>query len=145
MLLVDTNILLYAVNTNAPQHTAARQALEQLCQGRDPWCLTWGIVYEFLRVATHPRVFPCPLSLIQAYTVVQEVSRSPACMVLAETSEHQVQLEQALRLLPRLSGNQVHDLHHAILMREHGIREILTCDLDFRLFPWVTIRTLENT
>jgi predicted nucleic acid-binding protein len=46
--------------------------------------------------------------------------------------------------LPRLGGNLVHDLHHAVLMREHGVRDILTCDTDFRLFSWIRIRTPEE-
>jgi hypothetical protein len=32
-----------------------------------PWHLTWGVVYEFLRVATHPNVFRKPFSLADAW------------------------------------------------------------------------------
>ena len=142
MVLVDTNILLYAVNPDTEQHAAAKRALERLHNGREPWALTWGILYEFLRVATHPRVFPKPLSFRQAQAFVDGLLRSHSCLVLTETSEHRVELAAAVGQLPRIGGNQLHDLHHAIVMREHGIRDILTCDTDFRLFPWVDIRSL---
>lgn len=143
MVLVDTNILLYAINADASQHAAARRTLEGLCNGTAGWALTWGIVYEFLRVATHPRVFPKPLSLQQAHGFVARLMASSTCVVLTETPQHATELQRAMGELPRLQGNQVHDLHHAVLMREHGLSEILTCDTDFRLFPWVTCRPLD--
>jgi predicted nucleic acid-binding protein len=55
---------------------------------------------EFLRVATHPRVFPEPLSLGEA-------------------------------------RSWIHDLHTAALMREHGIPEIHTADVDSHQFPFL--------
>lgn len=142
MVLVDTNILLYAVNPDTDQHVAARRVLERLHNGRETWVLTWGILYEFLRVATHPRVFPKPLSFRQAQAFVDGLLASSSCLVLTETPEHRAELLAAVAQLPRIGGNQIHDLHHAIIMREHGIRDILTCDTDFRLFPWVDIRGL---
>ena len=142
MILVDTNILLYAVNPDTDHHVAAKRRLEHLHNGKEPWVVTWGILYEFLRVATHPRVFPKPLSFRQAQSFVDGLLGSPSCRVLTETSEHRVELLAAVAELPRINGNQVHDLHHAIIMREHGIRDILTCDTDFRLFPWVDIQGL---
>ena len=43
---------------------------------------------------------------------------------------------------PRVTGNILHDLHTAVLMREHGIDEILTEDRDFLSFSWVTVVSL---
>lgn len=59
--LVDTNILLHAANSASDSFTAARGFFDQHLRLRTSWCLTWPIVYEFLRVSTHPRVFPRPL------------------------------------------------------------------------------------
>ena len=41
--------------------------------------------------------------------------------------------------LPDIRGNVVHDLHTAVLMREHGITQICTLDRDFRRFPFLEI------
>ena len=41
--------------------------------------------------------------------------------------------------LPDLRGNVMHDLHTAVLMREHGVSRICTRDSDFRHFPFLTI------
>jgi uncharacterized protein len=41
--------------------------------------------------------------------------------------------------VPHLVGNLVHDAHTAILMREHGIRRIITRDVDFHRFPFLEV------
>ena len=41
--------------------------------------------------------------------------------------------------LPHLKGSIMHDLHTAVLMREHGIKEICTRDTDFYRFPFLKV------
>ena len=143
MFLVDTNILLHAVNRDSPCHEAARRNLESFINGLEQWSLTWSIVYEYLRVATHPRVFKKPLTLEDAYESIMPILRAGNCAILSETEQHQTVLEQSKKQIHRLSGNVLHDLHIAVIMREHGIQEIVTRDDDFKAFPWVRIRGIE--
>jgi toxin-antitoxin system PIN domain toxin len=138
--LVDTNILLHAVNAVSPVHAEARAALAGRATGGPSLLLTWPIVYEFLRVATHPRVFPTPLTYDQAWTFVGPLLSAPACGILVETPAHLETLTECARRVPRLAGNLLHDFHTAVLMLEHGVADILTLDTDFRAFPWVRIR-----
>ena len=51
MVVIDTNVLLYAANRDSPLHDKARGALTEYTEKE--YALTLGIVYEFLRVATH--------------------------------------------------------------------------------------------
>lgn len=61
---------------------------------------------------------------------------SPSLQGLGETDRHlQVALDLAMRG-PLLAGNLMHDAHTAILMREHGVRRIVTRDTDFHRFSW---------
>ena len=110
--------------------------------GSENWALSWGILYEFMRVATHQRVFPDPLTLTQAHGYVEDWVSSANSTVIAESDYHRQALADCLSEAPRLTGNILHDFHNAVLMREHGITQILTLDHDFRAFPWVTIRPL---
>ena len=135
MILVDTNLLLHAVNVEAPQHGRSFRVLRQLANGSDKWALTWGTLYEFLRVATHPRVFPAPLTFEQAWSAVRGWIGLPTCVVVCETPLHAEIVEQCRAESPRLAGNRVHDFHAAVLMREHAVSGILTLDEDFRAFP----------
>jgi toxin-antitoxin system PIN domain toxin len=140
MVLVDTNILLNASNGDAPQHVACFDALAKL-RAADGVALAWPVVYEFLRVATH-HVYPRPLSFAGAWAELTPLLGHPACVLLSETAKHAAVLERCAAEVPRLSGNLVHDFHLAVLMREHGVTDILTLDKGFRAFPWVTVRGL---
>ena len=46
---------------------------------------------------------------------------------------------QVLAELPHIAGNILHDAHTAILMREHGVRQVCTRDTDFHRFPFVEV------
>lgn len=139
MILIDTNILLYAANRDDERSTLAARTLENLVNSDHPWALSWGIVYEFLRVATHPKVFTSPLECDSAWSFITELLRQPNCLMLTETVVHQETVDQCLREIPRIRGNYLHDFHLAVLMREHGITRILTEDRDFRMFPWIKV------
>jgi predicted nucleic acid-binding protein len=57
---VDTNILVYAADEDSEFHSPCYELLEEWRAQASAWYVTWGIVYEFLRVTTHPRVFRKP-------------------------------------------------------------------------------------
>lgn len=142
MIVLDTNVLLYAVNRVSPHHGAAKALMENLIDNSASWALTWPIAYEFLRVATHPRVFPQPLSLDRAMECLVGYPEWPEARVLTETEDHQALMASCRKEIPRLRGNLLNDFHTAVLMREHGVREILTFDQDFKAFPWVRMRSV---
>ena len=138
MFVVDTNILLYAVNPDSPDHDAARTLVDRWRREDRSWFLTWGIIYEFLRVSTHQKVFASPLDLPRAQAWIEALLVSPSASVLMPTDRHLAVLQEISERHPRLRGNIVHDLHTAALMREHGIVEIRTADTDFHQFPFLT-------
>jgi uncharacterized protein len=131
---VDTNILLYAVNPNCPEHGSAHSVVEELRAGGGPWYLTWGVIYEFPRVITHPAVSKRPLSLSAALSFARHLLDSPSVGILHETETHFAELEELARQVPAISANDVHDAHTVVLMREHNILTILTADKGFGRF-----------
>jgi toxin-antitoxin system PIN domain toxin len=137
--LVDTNILAYAVNRDGAEHREAVRAVEGWLSGSIPWALTWGVVYEFLRVVTHPRIFRRPLTTEQALIFLDPILASDLVTVLGPTPRHEAVLRSTIREAGRPSGNLFHDLHTAVTMREHGVSEIMTADADFRRFPFLTV------
>lgn len=139
MFVIDTNLLLYAVNRDAPDHDRARAVLEEYRRGGRAWFLTWGIIYEFLRVGTHPRIFSEPLTLPTARAWIASLLAGPSSGILVETDRHPEVLADLVAQHPRLAGNLVHDLHTAALMKEHGIPEIRTADTDFHQFPFLRV------
>ena len=59
--------------------------------------------------------------------------------------QHETVLRATIREFGRPAGNLFHDLHTAVLMREHGLSEIMTADADFRKFPFVTVTNPVHT
>ena len=139
MFVVDTNILIYAADRQALEHETCRRLLEEWRSQPSVWYLTWGIVYEFLRVATHPRVFYHPWNMKDAWGFVQALLASASLHILVETDRHVEIAQEVLNELPHIRGNLVFDMHTAILMKEHGIAQIYTRDTDFHRFPFVKV------
>jgi uncharacterized protein len=137
MFVVDTNVLLAAANEDDRAHSACHELLESWRRQRGAWYGTWSILYEFARVATHPRVLPRPLGIGDAWRFVEALLASPGFGVLVETPRHPAVAAEVIGELPDLAGSILHDAHTAILMREHGIRRVYTRDTDFFRFPFL--------
>ena len=139
MFVVDTNVLVYAPDGDSPFHAACRDWLERQRMRADAWYTTWAILYEFLRVTTHPRVMRRPWRAPAAWDFVAALLASPGLGVLVPTQRHAEVAGQVIAELPHLAGNLLHDAHAAILMREHGIRRVCTRDTDFHRFPFLEV------
>jgi toxin-antitoxin system PIN domain toxin len=139
MFVVDTNVLLYATNTASPEHGRCRRLVEEWHRSPSPWCLTWGIVYEFLSASSHRRELERPRSLAEAWKFVVQLLDSPGLEVLIETDRHAAIAAMTFAEVPGLSGRHLHDAHVAILMREHGISRIVTRDTGFQRFPFLEV------
>ena len=139
MFVVDTNILVDAANEDSPFHSVCRHRMDAWRASPDVWFVTWGILYEFLRVTTHPRVMPHPWTTPDAWGFLEGLLASRGLQVLGPTERHADVAAEVFRELPHLAGNILHDARTAILMREHGIRRICTRDNDFHRFPFLDV------
>jgi uncharacterized protein len=137
MFVVDTNVLIYAADVDSPFHDRCREGLERWRRQATAWYVTWGILYEFLRITTHPRVFRSPWTVSQSWGFIEALLASPSLGILIATERHAQVAAEVIGELPHLSGNLMHDLHIAVLMREHGIKMIYTRDTDFHRFPFL--------
>lgn len=139
MLVVDSNVLVYAADADSPWHAKARDWLERQRRLPDAWYTTWTILYEFMRVSTHPRVMRRPWSAAHVWEFVSGLLASPGLGLLVPTERHAAVAAQVIAEYPQLAGNMFHDAHTAILMREHGIRRICTRDTDFHRFSFLEV------
>jgi toxin-antitoxin system PIN domain toxin len=139
VLVVDTNVLVYAADADSPLHDPCRTWLERQRARPDAWYTTWPILYEFLRVTTHPRVMRRPWNAPAAWAFVAALLASPGLAILVQTERHADVAAMVLAELPYLAGNLLHDAHTAILMREHGVGRICTRDADFSRFPFLEV------
>ena len=138
MKVLDLNLLLYAVNRDAPQHTRAKGWLDQTLSGEETVALPWIVVLGFLRVATHPRVLPRPLSAEQALGVVDGWLARRNVVTLQAGDDHWPVLRSLLSA-SGTAGNLTTDAHLAALAIESGC-ELCSTDSDFGRFKnlrWV--------
>jgi uncharacterized protein len=136
---VDTNVFVYAAEQSGSEHDRCHDLVQAWRQRLAPWYTTWPILYEFMRISTHERVFRKPWSLPLAWRFVEGLLASPGLRLLVATQRHSQIAVQVVAELPELRGNVLHDVHTAILMREHGVHQVVTRDADFRRFPFLEV------
>jgi toxin-antitoxin system PIN domain toxin len=137
--LVDANILLYAVNRDAAHHSAARRWLDGALAGSEAIGFAWVVLLAFLRLSTRSGVFPNPLTLEQAFAVVEAWLTRPVAVLVEPTVRH-VSILHGLLAPLGTGGNLVTDAHLAALAVEHGA-EVVSFDGDFGRFPGLRWRT----
>ncbi len=64
---------------------------------------------------------------------------SPGLGILAPTLRHADVANEVISELPHLPGNIIHNAHTAVLMREHGIKQVCTRDTDFHQFAFLEV------
>lgn len=137
MKLLDTNLLLYAVDESAPNHEAARTWLERQLGGTETVAFSWNALLGFVRLVTNPRVFLEPLDVGVALDLVDAWLAQPVSTVVAPTERHATVLRDLLAPLGT-AGNLTSDAHLAALAIEHGAT-VCSTDRDFARFPGVRV------
>ena len=135
---VDTNVLLYAANADDESHPVARDLLQRLASGPDLFYLFWPTIMGFLRIATHPAIFPEPLTPAQATAAIAALIERPNVRTPSESDGFWALYESTADEQTR--GNHVPDAHLATLMRQHGVGTIYTRDRDLRRYDGIAAR-----
>jgi uncharacterized protein len=131
--VVDANVLLYAVDERARHHEASRQWLNAALSNDEPVGFAWLVLLAFLRLSTHPGVYPRPLGLDQALDVLHSWLSQPPAVVLEAGTRHLSTLRDVLTPTGT-GGNLVNDGHLAALALERRAT-VVTFDNDFSRFP----------
>jgi hypothetical protein len=131
--IVDTSVLLPAVSPSLPHHAVARGALEAAINSERPVGLTWVVVNAFLRLTTKPGLFERPLTIDEAWELVDGWREHPNVRVVQETEEHARLWSELLRGAGA-GGDLTTDAWIAAIAIAHGAA-VLTLDADFARFP----------
>jgi toxin-antitoxin system PIN domain toxin len=115
--------------------------VRELAEGAAAWALPVFVIGEFLRVATHPRVFHPPSSLEEASRAIEALLASPSVRVLSPGDRYWPLLRETV-LEAETRGNLVFDAQIVTVCREHGVDTLLTEDRDFRRFPGIRVARL---
>jgi uncharacterized protein len=140
VIAVDTNVLVYSHRREVAEHVVALRVLSELANGDSRWAIPWPCVYEFFSVVTNARIWKDAVSSpAQAWQQIEAWMDSPSLSLLSETDDFRATL-QGLATRARVRGAVIHDARVAAICLAHGVRELLSRDRDFSLFPELALR-----
>ncbi|MCY3851489.1 MAG: PIN domain-containing protein [Acidimicrobiaceae bacterium] len=134
-MLVDANILLYAVDEDSQFHAAARNWVEEALNGPRRVGIPWQSLTAFMRISTNPRAMTSPLAPAEAWEMVENWLDAPNAWVPQAGRGHREILGRLIREL-HLGANLISDAALAALCIEHGL-SIVSADSDFGRFTEV--------
>jgi toxin-antitoxin system PIN domain toxin len=117
--VVDADVLLYAVNSSSTRHRSARRWLEKALNGTEPVHFTWLALLAFVRIATRPGLSARPLTLEEAFGLVDDWLAAPAAAIAQPPSNHASLLAKLLSE-SGTGGNLINDAHLAAIALDLG-------------------------
>ena len=143
MIALDSNILVYAYSRESAWYPSCHSLCQRILREKSPWCLPVFCLGEFLRVVTHPRLYPETARLDEALTWLKVLTQAPRLNILNPgpdfASLYMETIQQA-----NARGNMAFDAQIAALCREHRVQTLVTYDQDFARFPGLRCVAPEN-
>lgn len=132
MIIPDANLILYAYDTESSFQDDAARWWSSLLSGSEPVGLCSVVVFAFLRLSTHGRVYTTPLTTAEATERITSWLERPNVRLLVAGPDH-VESVCALLAQAGTAGNLVTDAQIAALALEYGAT-VHTADTDFARF-----------
>ena len=88
MILIDTNLLVYAYMDGVPKHQAARTWLEDQFANTSEIGLPWAALLGFVRISSNRRIFEHPSPISRCWWQVLEWLSLKSTWIPEPTPEH---------------------------------------------------------
>lgn len=141
MFSIDTNILVYAHNTDSEYNERATAFLEKVLNERDEEgsftvCLTAQVLMEFMNVITRQNLEK-PLSISDAIQVTNDYLETGIKVI----TQRETQMRTFLDLLSSVTTRKkVFDIALVATLKDHGISGIYTLNVaDFKEFDFLKV------
>lgn len=136
MTAIDTNILIDLIVASMPTHVSTTEGMSHL---HDEICTTPTNVGECLRLLTHSKLFPKPLSAKAAVSALEELFDYHQIRVLDEDTAWWKDIPEMEIEIPGLKGNEIFDARIALCLRSHNVKRIYTRDADFKKYSFLQV------
>lgn len=134
VIVTDVNVLVYAFDEASTDHARYASWLAEVAGGADALALVDTVLFGFVRVVTHPKIFDDPAPTVAALEFVQALIDSPSGTWLGSnraTWEAFTTIAQGDRAV---RGNYVPDAYLASVAIANGAR-LATADRGFARYP----------
>lgn len=132
-MLIDTNLIIYAINSASPKHNQAKRFFSQ---NQSNLLVAHQNILEAMRVLTHTK-FSHPITFFQAEKAVDSIAQ--AAIVISPTEETLAIAMMLMRKYDR-AANRIFDAYLVATMLTHGIKKIVTDnDRDFTMYEEITV------
>ncbi len=141
-VFIDTNILVYATDDESPFNAKSLGIINQLMTDGINFAISPQIVREYLVVLTRGLPPDDPARSAALHNVRKFVE---AFSLLDENSESVARLQTIMENFD-VGGKQIHDANIVAVMLVHGVKRLLTYNLDdFKKFDhWIEILGLDE-
>jgi predicted nucleic acid-binding protein len=132
-MLIDSNIIIYSINSSSPKHKTAQQFLQDNINRLD---IAHQNIFESLRVLTHPK-FVHPMLIKDALLAINNIADN-CNIIFPDYKTHRIALEIISKY--KLSSDQVFDAYLTATALSNEIEFIATDnEKDFKIFEELKI------
>lgn len=132
-MLIDSNIIIYAINSSSPKHKKAQTFLQENIGSLE---MAQQNIMESVRVLTHSK-FSQPMNIVNALEAIERIA--DACTIISpDYKTHRIALELIKKY--GLVSDQVFDAYLVATMVSNGITQIATDnERDMKRFMEITV------
>lgn len=123
--LLDTNVLIYALDPVWPNHTTSRSLVERARRAGSGLCVASQVLAEFYAVTTTPKRVHVPRRPSEVLAFLREMLTWPGLTCLPTPPDIESRWIDLAARRP-MSGSRVFDIILAATMIAHGVRIIYT-------------------
>jgi uncharacterized protein len=134
MMLVDTNVMIYAHRRDAERHQEYRAWMQAMVNGLEPYAVSDFALTGVVHVITNPRIYPHDAATIDAALAFAEQVRNQPHAQVVSPGPGFWDIFTGLCRQVNARAKLVPDAYLAALAIEHGC-EFISTDRDFRRFP----------
>lgn len=143
VILLDTNVLVYALNQDAPQHQDSRAVVDAALDGRVPAVMVPQVLVEAYAVLTDPRRVEKPLGAPEAWAELDALRRG---LRVLDLGPQPLEVLGELIITRRPVGQDIFDVLLVAQMRAHAIGTLCTYNVeDFRGYGGISVERPRDT
>lgn len=133
MIIPDVNILIYAHNQSAREHTKAKKWLEDAINSGIAILLPWIVISSFIRITTSPNILSNPLTTYASISRIKNLLSYSNVNIISPSEKHLEILENFTTSID-IEGRNFTDAQIASLAIEYNAT-LCSNDTDFLKYP----------